>query len=326
MAISRRKFFKRIFKYAILAGGTYVGYNSGLSGVKEDLRYFYNIIQPKKKPKDKLLFDQHFHMTYYKNKNDLEKVVEKMITATDFVSVAMHGSSVSKGETNYEGLVEQVKSLNMVEFSDRYATIIRKGDKSTMLIRSQEVYTMNPDYPKQQVHFNVAGMDYVRTYMQTEKFLDIAFKQSEMVTLNHPYAVPNKYVKYWLPNSREEEHLIKLVNNYDLFVEGHNMMCVLHLAAANAKAKKLAFNAGRVMLAGTDTHRAKRRDMMKMVGNAGVLIDDCSELKDWKSLTGKEMVQRLANYIKYSEVQLLDNYVRPLTFYNVMVKRRDLWD
>jgi predicted metal-dependent phosphoesterase TrpH len=324
--INRRDFLKKGLKYATLGALGFYSYKAGISGVIEDIWYLANVICPLKKPENKLLFDQHFHIGEFK-KDKLEKIVNEFLDTTDFVTIAIHGIHPTKGEDTYEGLVKKIKDYKLarIDFSDKYATIISKEDKRTVLLKGQEVYSLNPNNPKQQIHINTLGIDYIREYITSEELLESVELKDGMATLNHPFSIPNKYVKFWFPNSKEEDYLKKLAQDYDIFIETHNMMNVAWMAAANAKAKLLSQSSKRKGLGGSDAHETSLKHTLNMIGHCGTLLDPSPQIQDLSSLTGKEIIQSLAKYIKNSKIETLDNYASPWTFYNVMVRRPSVW-
>ncbi len=335
-----KKVTRRMFLKAMLIGGgiatasalgVYVK-AAGMSGLKSDFQLLEQVCTGyNTRPEDKILVDSHAHFTEPRKGFSIEAILPTFSEKTDLQSI----SAIIKGEKfdrlSYEMLQEMIKDYVpkqkrfSIEMSDPYATALRDHelDKHTTFIRSQEVMASNPESEGHEIHICLEGCSYLKDGADVRDVIEYGLKRDAFVMLNHPFAKPVSYLKFWFPKKKEKQFLAGLADNYNIIVEGHNMINSLWMAASNGAAVKyISDNSEREVpfVANTDAHMADLQTTKELIGLSGTLFN--KEDLDVKGLTGKEIIQKKKGLMLSHKFETLENFASPLLFYRCMMNRK----
>lgn len=292
-----------------------------------------HFVQPEK-PIGWLLVDSHAHFDrrLCKDKESLAQLVDIMFKSNvDFQAVCDYGvvgRSVDHVIT-YNEFVEALRTVENVEIeqSDRYATRARRGDRRIVFTQGREFETALEDsrpgflHDHHSVHIAVEGADVQPG--TTYKVLYDVEEQGGHASLAHPFTLPAKKAVFWYANAEEEQNLLQISSDFNVFIEGHNAPNTLWMVVNNGRARAFARKHDIPLIWNSDMHARPNLDLVRrQMGIAGTLVtalDFWDVLYDARDFTGKELIE-----MKYASIRKrgkgYGNVMTLPLFWNVMAK------
>jgi len=301
-------------------GGRYFGFFSG-----DGLMDFGRFLRSHLKridiiPEEKGLVDSHAHFS----KNNLQELVDTCFEKKVFMQVicGIKGTDY----VTYEEFREGISSLEGVEvdYSDRYATVLKKGDEDLVITQGEEFKTRfdgsKPAFLRKyhEMHIVLEGFDDIQGDF-TYEFLRNAEREGCLITTAHPFTIPVSHLGYLPANKSEIENIENVCSDFDVFVEGGNATNTLWMSGTNSLSRKLANRMNSPLVYSTDCHPHDNFYWVeKQIGSLATLITRF----DVQGLDGREIIQKKYKAIE-SEGEMFGLPMNTGTFYNVMVKQHN---
>ncbi|MBI5871823.1 hypothetical protein HZB88_01940 [archaeon] len=298
-----------------------------------------NEIKPKMKNKIRVA-DSHAHFRRIDSGNDFQLLLDTALDNVSWQAISETNTYLSNTtRMNYEkfrGILHDfIKSGGyasdfLILFSDEYATILanKRNNAKTIFYKSQEIESFSPYSKEHLIHLVAEGTENISHEQDAFKVIEQALKADASIMLAHPYAVEcgaPKFFRY--PEQKEEKTLEEIANISGIFIEAFNsnnitfVPFLLDMGQANPKAKALAEKYNCKLLANTDSHPSSISFQCSQIGLAGI---EELPILDYKSMTGKEILQWKRQYLLNNSYKLKEELMPWLTFAFVMAMNKIL--
>lgn len=281
-------------------------------------------------PKDKILTDSHFHIGrgLFQSEEDYHALLHSFFTSdVSMQTISDYGLVHSIGHVvPYEEFMSVLPRVRGIEvlFSDQYATVARRGNKTMVFSRGIEVETiLEGSIPalfreNHQIHIAAEGFDHLHA-AGTYEVLEAGKKQGAHMTIAHPFTIPagktslplvRQLTAFLPPNLDEISHIYRICKDFPVYLERLNGGNSLWMTPTNSAVAVFAQKHNIPIICNSDSHTRPSPPLLQrhgvskywlfqqQLGSAGTLIPKETG-EDLETLTGKEILEKKYEAIRY---------------------------